>query len=416
MGLAAGLTTFLTGVLPESLAFAAPELAGGLLGAGGGALLSGITGGNPLTGALTGGLTGGFVPLGGALGPSLGISAGLGDVLGGVAGGLLGSGITGGNLLTGGLEGLAGGALGALGGVGSGSATGAGTGTTTTLAPAASAGGQALSDFSSATDPFAGGAESAPASFLNASSPDQLGSLINSTPANFANLPSTNALLAAPSQGSVSPAQLSQFLKTGGISPNSAANGGLTFGPATPGGSGGILGNLTSLMSAHPTLTSLAGLGGSQLLSPLLQKISGANKLTPAEQQLVNQDQAGVSAANSLIGSLQSGTLPPGAQQLVDQNLNQQISAIRSRYASLGMSGSSAEQQDIQNAQNNALAEQFQIANNATATGLQALGLNEGVYGTILQAQLQSQQGLSNSISQFFNSLALGSALRGATA
>ena len=88
------------GVGAETAAIAAPAL----LGAGSGALVSGVTGGNPLYGALggafTGGLTGAFGGAGGALDTATGgVLGSVGsDALIGAGVGTIGSALEGGNL------------------------------------------------------------------------------------------------------------------------------------------------------------------------------------------------------------------------------------------------------------------------------------------------------------------------------
>lgn len=104
-----------TVVSPEMAASLAPAVTKGILGAGGGALASGLTGGNPLTGALTGGIGGAAIgAFGGASGPlaqALGVGGGTANALIGAGTGALGSSLSGGNPIMGALAGGAGGYL-----------------------------------------------------------------------------------------------------------------------------------------------------------------------------------------------------------------------------------------------------------------------------------------------------------------
>ena len=152
---------------------------------------------------------------------------------------------------------------------------------------------------------------------------------------------------------------------------------------------------------------------GSQLLSPLLQKITGSG-LTSQEKAMLANVQPGISAANQLVGSEASGVLPPGAEASVDQALQGDIANIKSRYASMGLSGSSAEQQDIANATQTAAGQKFGLSQQATQTGLNALGLTSNVYGTLVSDQLTRQQQLQNAFAGFFNALGVGTALKSA--
>lgn len=103
------------GLTSGQAAALAPAVTKGLIGAGGGALTSGLTGGDPLKGALTGGIggaaIGAFGGAGGPLASALGVGGGTANALIGAGTGALGSKLSGGNPLMGG---LAGGALGYL--------------------------------------------------------------------------------------------------------------------------------------------------------------------------------------------------------------------------------------------------------------------------------------------------------------
>ena len=206
---------------------------------------------------------------------------------------------------------------------------------------------------------------------------------------------------------------LNALLKTLGYS--TPSSGAALAGTPTIGGAGGggLLDTISSFSSAHPLLTTGAGLVGSQLLSPLMQKLQGSG-LTSQEKNLIQSEQPAITAANQLIPSLETGNLPPGAEQSVDQALAADIAQIKQRYASTGQSGSAAEQTDIANAQSNSAAKKFGLAQEATNTGLSALGLNQSVYSTLVQDQLTRQQQLQNAFAGFFNALGLGTALKSA--
>ncbi len=188
-----------------------------------------------------------------------------------------------------------------------------------------------------------------------------------------------------------------------------------TGGPAAPAASPGILGKISAFTGAHPFLTTAGGLVGSQLLSPALSGIGGGG-LTSQEKAMLSAQQPGINAANQLVGSEASGVLPPGAQASVSDALQSDIANIKSRYAAMGDSGSSAEQQDIANAEQQAAANQFNIASGATATGLKALNLNQSTYNTLVQDQLARQRQLQQAFAGYFNALGMGTALSGQAA
>lgn len=254
-----------------------------------------------------------------------------------------------------------------------------------------------------------------PASALSATTPSDLSAALTAAPVTATSaLPSADALLAAPS-GAASGIDITAAAPTvsgGSMLSNLLGTGGgatLTSGPQT---SQGLLSGITGFAQAHPIMTAGAGLLASQALSPELANLQGP---TSAENQLLTNAQPAINAANALIPDEATGTLPPGAQASVTNALNADIASIQSRYASLGMSGSSAEAQDIANAQNQSAALQFSLAQQATTTGLTALGLTNSVYTQLLQDQLTRQQDLQNAFANFAAAVGGASALSGAT-
>lgn len=310
------------------------------------------------------------------------------------------------------------GAGGAGAGAASGGASGAGTGAAA-AGPAAGGFGSSLSDF--LANPSLAGAGNV-ASSAGSSISSGWNSLLNSiglgsgtgaaggagadaTAAYGGALPGSGAPFAmAPSAGATPLANTEAL----GLTPSSVATA--AAGGAAPGAGGGILNTISSLTSQHPYLTLGAGLAGSQLLAPLLSKLTGSG-LSTQEQSLLNNAQGAVSAENQLIGSETSGVLPPGAQASVEDALNSDIANIRSRYAATGQSGSAGEEQDIANARSQSAASQFGIAQQATNTGLTALGLTSNIYDTLVQDQLNKQQQLQAAFSGFFNALGTGTAI-----
>lgn len=251
-----------------------------------------------------------------------------------------------------------------------------------------------------------------------------------------ATLPSDAALLAAPSTGATAATAAGPALLTAADVPGAGLDFGASAAPtfdqtgllatpaqaaqfaqtgALPAANTGLLSTITNFAKAHPLLT----LGGttlaSQLLSPAISKITGGG-MTSQEKALLANEQPAINAANQLIGSEASGTLPPGAYASVNSALQADIANIRSRYAATGQSGSSAEAQDIANAQQQASAKQFALAQQATQTGLNALGLNQKAYDTLIQDQLNQQEQLSKAFSGLFSAFGEGTALGAAKA
>jgi hypothetical protein len=145
-------------------------------------------------------------------------------------------------------------------------------------------------------------------------------------------------------------------------------------------------------LSSNPWLIGAGGIG--------LSAIEG-------QQQLPGQ--AGIkSAANSLATQgqqlqqyLQTGTLPPGVQGGIDQATQSAKAAIRSKYASSGSYGSSAEQEDLNNVTQLAAAQGANIAIQLLNTGISETGLSTQLFQYLMQNALSEDQALGQAISGF---------------
>lgn len=147
------------------------------------------------------------------------------------------------------------------------------------------------------------------------------------------------------------------------------------------------------------------GISGAGLVANLAMG-GGSNS---AEKQL-----KGIAAGQSAQGQqlqsyLASGTLPPGAQQWVDNQTAAQKASIKSKYANLGMSGSTAETQELNQVDANASAQMFQIATELLNTGVSETGASGTLYNYLMQAQNADQKDVSGAIQNFVTSLAGGS-------
>jgi len=106
---------------------------------------------------------------------------------------------------------------------------------------------------------------------------------------------------------------------------------------------GSIPGAALSYVEKNPGVAlGAAGLGLTALNNS--RQPAGYSNLVSSANQLSGQ-------ASQLQGYLSSGTLPPGVSQGITQAEDATIASIKSKYAQMGMSGSSAEAQDIANAQ-----------------------------------------------------------------
>ena len=458
-----GFSTFfagLGGAIGTGLGFAdagaaiGAGLEGATVGAGIGAAGSAIEGGNPLTGALEGGITGGAIGgVGPALGGALDIGAEGGDILAGAGAGALGSALTGSSPLTGALEGGVGGAVsGAVNGTPAGpagtapgSVTAGGPGpSAAALAPPPGVGDVGNGPFGNVASDAAGGALTAPG-----------GGTTYGPTSPFATDLTQGATLgfgAPQSGGDVFTGAASQTQQPAGVAtqtqqpgtppdPNSAAaglaaaNAPVTFGGTTfpnagsaaasgaiaqggpdaaaalaPSGGGNTIANafsnpslstIGSALSANSNWLAPAALIGYEGLksSESLSNIPGYSGLSNTASQLGGQ-------ATQLESYLQTGNLPPGIQQSLTQAGDAAKAAIRGQYASRGMSGSSAEAQDIANVDTTIAGQGAQIATNLLSTGVSEANLSSELYSQILNANLTQD----NQLGQALSTLAAGAA------
>ena len=422
---AAGAGGTLAGALGTAAEFG---IGGAVLGAGESALM----GKNPLQGAEAG-LIGGAVTggLGGLLGSSLGSTAG-GAVAGALGGGL-GSLATGTNPLTGALTGgVGGGIAGSMGGLGGAAPGGAQSAVSalgptydptqafTTAADATSGGLPNISGDLTQGVPSLGGTSGTigPTTQL-----DALGKMASGAPVSAMG----NAPVDTPSGGSIfsnlfggngagaggvasvgSPA-VPGTMATGNINtPAPGLDGAASGGASGAAGAGGIK-NLFSdplgTIKANPGLA-LAGLGmGYDVLK--------GNQMPKGYAQLEQQANTLTAEANQLTQGALNNALPPEAQAQLDQAQNSAMQQIRSKYAQMGLSGSSMEAQ-AQAGVNEAMASQgYSIMQQLMSQGLSAAQAANAALTQIMNANVAQGAATSGAIGNFAGALA-GSSTKGA--
>lgn len=205
----------------------------------------------------------------------------------------------------------------------------------------------------------------------------------------------------------------------GALGPGSAplsitAPSDLSFG----GGAGGAAAPSTSALvggAAQPTPSFLDTLEGAIPSSKTLQTgLSGAgllyNIMGGQQQPTASKNEANL--ANSLYGQsqqlqsyLQKGTLPPGVQNQISLAEKNAEATVRSRYASMGQSGSSAEAQDIANAKLTAANEGTQIALQLLQQGVSEANLSGELFNQILSYGTQQDQIVGGAIQNFANAV-----------
>ena len=187
---------------------------------------------------------------------------------------------------------------------------------------------------------------------------------------------------------------------------DTAVPGGVAGGQiGAPDAGGGFIGSLLGKFEQNPGLLLSGGILGMELLK--------GNQPYPAEQQLSTLATNVGSTGRALDSYLFSGTLPPGAQQAVTQAAESAKATTRSRYAQLGLSGSTMEAEALQRIDQSAAAQTFQIADQLLAQGANYSQISGQLYNDILQSQMATDKELMASLSAFAGGLA---GLRGTSA
>ncbi len=143
-------------------------------------------------------------------------------------------------------------------------------------------------------------------------------------------------------------------------------------------------------------LVKLGGVAASGL--GLIRDVGQANASNPIPGMSNVQNIAQQSATQGAILQqyLTNGTLPPAVQASVDQATQSGITAIKSRYAAMGVApGSSQETQDIARLQQNAVVQGATLADQLTQQGISLTELSAQLYNNLVgyNTQLNTQTG-----------------------
>lgn len=184
------------------------------------------------------------------------------------------------------------------------------------------------------------------------------------------------------------------------VSEGAAASSGSTFLHGLSGPVGQTASNFTNMLLSNPgSVVGAAGLGIDAFKN---------NQLVKGQRQLQQEASQFASQGNSLQNYLQTGTLPPGVGQAINQAAEAQKAQIRSRYASAGSSGSSAEQQDLAAADSWAQGQGTTTALQLLTTGINESGLASQLYENISNTALQQDNALGTAIGNFGAAMAGG--------
>jgi hypothetical protein len=193
----------------------------------------------------------------------------------------------------------------------------------------------------------------------------------------------------------------------GSLGKGAAGTGGGEAGlPSAQTGASAIGGN-----AAKPSGGFLGGLGKNPM-ALASTGMMGMNMLKGNQQPAYLKDLQGLASHDRSQGQLmesylQSGTLPTGMQAGVNAGAASEEAAIRSQYAQHGMSGSSAEAQDIASSKQRALSQGQQIATQLFNTGVSETNAAEQIYAQLMQVQMQQDQQLTAGLSNFVHEMAL---------
>ena len=169
---------------------------------------------------------------------------------------------------------------------------------------------------------------------------------------------------------------------------------------ATDAGGDGLLGGVKSFMKDYGSLA----LGGAGLAYNMLK----GNEPVPYSAQLESQAAQLQAQGAQLQGYLSSGTLPPGIGAALQGAHDSAAASIRSQYASRGMSGSSAEMQDLANLAQTTVSQGANIASSLLSTGVSEQQFASGLYQNLMAQSVAQDTAMSNAIAGFTNARLAG--------
>lgn len=126
-----------------------------------------------------------------------------------------------------------------------------------------------------------------------------------------------------------------------------------------------------------------------------------SNKPVPGEGQMQAYAQRMTQMGNQLTDPLMTGQLPPGYQSAFDRMQQSAEAAIKSKYAKMGISGSSMERSELANVPQQVETQKLQFAQSLATQGMQAMGLGGTAYNNIAQNTISQDKMLSDALARF---------------
>jgi hypothetical protein len=143
------------------------------------------------------------------------------------------------------------------------------------------------------------------------------------------------------------------------------------------------------------------GIAGGGLLKQLLQP-GGTEALNPLQQEQLNMMRQQQQTAQQYM----TGQITPEMQQNIQNQTQANIQQIKAKYAQMGMSGSTAEAQEIAGAEARGTAMLGQAQTQMIQTGAQMLGLPTQTIAKLSAQQLAQDKEFSDALAAFVGSLA----------
>ena len=143
------------------------------------------------------------------------------------------------------------------------------------------------------------------------------------------------------------------------------------------------------------------GVAGGGLLKQLLQP-GGVEALNPLQQEQLNMMRQQQQTAQQYM----TGQVTPEMQQNIQNQTQANIQQIKAKYAQMGMSGSTAEAQEIAGAEARGTAQLGQAQSQMIQTGSQMLGLPTQTIAKLSAQQLAQDKDFSDALAAFVGSLA----------
>jgi hypothetical protein len=162
--------------------------------------------------------------------------------------------------------------------------------------------------------------------------------------------------------------------------------------------SGGWASKVMGLVEKNPGVL----LGGAVLGAEALM----GNQPLPAERKLTQAASEAAGTGKTLSSYIFSGTLPAGAREAVDAATNAAKARVKSSYGQMGLAGSTMEAQAIQQIDQAAAAQSFQMADQLLKEGADFTKISDTLLSELLKTQSANEGDFVKSLGLFAGGLA----------